>query len=252
MRRALVLAMLAAAAPASAALSERELARAVARPAPDARLPAALAFTDQERARVTLGQAAGGKPMVLIFADYTCPHVCSPGLALAARALEASGLTPGHDYRVALIGIDPRDTAADARQMAAPLLSSPRLGGAVSVLRGDRASVAAATRALGFGYAHDADGDRFAHDAVLYVFAPDGHLRALLPELSLQPAAMRAALSGGGGASVGLAERVARLCYGLAAAHGVYGRAAVLALQGVSLLLLGAGAVFALRRRRRA
>lgn len=241
-----LLLLLLVAAPGNAALSERDLAQAVARPAADTRLPAALSFTDQRGGRVSLGEVAGGRPLVLVFADYTCRHVCAPGLALLGGALRDSGLAPGRDYALAVIGLDPKDGPADARQMAAHLGSASR---AAHVLTGDARTIAAAARALGYGIAYDEEGDQFAHDASVYAFAADGRLRTLLPELGLSAPGLRAALAGEAIAQPDLVERVARLCYGLGATHGRYGAAIMLGLQASALLLLAGLGAFLWRRR---
>ena len=233
---------------ATAALSPDDLAKAVARPPADAHLPD-LRFADLAGRRIALGEVAAGRPLVVIFADYTCRHVCAPGLALTASALAHTGLRAGSDYRVAVVGIDPNDNAADARAMAAKMAVDPAVSAATTILLGDARATPALARALGYGYVYDAENDQFAHDAAVYVFAADGRLGAMLPELSLVPTAMKAALTGAA-APPSFADRVAHLCYGFAAAHGRYGRPVVIALQAASALLLLALGVFLLRRRR--
>ena len=247
--RALLLALALIPAPAAATLSEGDLARAVARPPASASLPARLVFTDQWGQRTTLGAVAQGRPLVLIFADFTCRHVCAPGLTIASGALAATGLVPGRDYGLAVVGIDPRDTGADARHLAGGIAPAS-LARATTLLAGDAASVRAATRDLGYGYVYDADNDQFAHDAAVYVFGSDGRLASLLPELALQPTVLKAALRGGTPpVHESYVQRVAHLCYGFAAAHGRFGRPVVIGLQALSLLLLAATALLFWRRR---
>ncbi len=245
--RRLLLPLLFFAAPAHAGLSERDLAGAVARPPAGAVLPAALRFTDQRGAITTLGAAADGKPLVLLFVDYTCAHICGPGLTLTAGALHDSGLVAGRDYAMAIVGIDPADGIAAARAMARARLGGlPDVARTTRLLVGDPATITAATGRLGYGYVKDPATDQYAHDASVYIFAPDGHLASLLPELALRPETVRAAISNAAAttATPSFAERVAYLCYGLGAVHGVYGRAVVIALQGLAILLsAGLGAV---------
>ena len=247
----LILASVLAAAPVSGALTERELARAVARPPAGARLPAGLVFRDPRGAPTTLRRATSGLPSVLIFADFTCHHVCGPGLVLTAGALRDAALVAGRDYRLAVIGLDPRDGAGDARRFGERIASFPDVARAMTLLLGDDATVTAAAGALGYGHAYDAANDQFAHGAAAYVFARDGELVAVLPQMGLDPAALRTALTAGTPARDGLVDRVARLCYGFAAAHGRFGRPVLLAMQALSaLLLLAAGAALFLRSRR--
>lgn len=252
----LLLAAMLAAVPASATLDERQLAKAVARPPAGAMLPAGLAFTAQSGERVTLGQIAAGKPVLLLFADYTCKHICGPGLTLAANALHRSGLSIGRDYALVVIGMDPRDGLDQARKMQHMRLSAfPTIEHGAWFLVGDPAHVHAATKALGYGYVYDPSTDQFAHDASLYVFAADGHLATTLPELALSPELARGAIAHSASArpTPNLFVRTAQLCYGFAAAHGVYGRPILVALQAMGVLLLGgfALALLIMRRRRR-
>lgn len=235
------------AAPAQAQLSARELAGAVARPPRGARLPTSLAFTDQRGVAVTLGDVAGGHPLVLLFADYTCRHVCGPGLTLTAAALEETGLAPSRDYRLAVIGFDPKDHASDARRLG-ERIADPAIRRSARLLTGAPAQVDAATHLLGYGVVYDAASDQYAHDASVFVFDRDGRLAALLPELGTTPASLRAALAGTP-VQDGLVSRIARLCYGLGEAHGRFGAAAILALQGLALATLLGMAAFLWRRR---
>lgn len=229
--------------PASARLSPAELARAGAHAPPGAQLPAQLAFTDQRDERVTLGGIADGRPIVLLFVDYTCKHICGPGLTLSAKALADSGLEIGRDYNFVAIGMDPRDGIDDARMMQRMRLSAlPRFERASWFLVGHKATVAAATKALGYGYVYDPSTDQFAHDASLYVFAADGHVASVLPELALTPEMARAAIvnSDSTRPKPNVFVQAARLCYGFAAAHGVYGKPIVVALQAMGVLLIAA------------
>ena len=236
---ALLLVALTLAAPAAARLSPAQLAEAGAHPPTGARLPAHLAFTDQRGERVTLGQIADGKPVVLLFADYTCKHICGPGLTLSAKALADSGLTIGRDYNFVLIGMDPRDGLDDARMMQHMRLSAlPRMQRASWFLIGDKADVDATTKALGYGYVYDPSTNQFAHDASLYIFAADGHVASVLPELALTPEMARAAIGNSATAKPSILVRAARLCYGFAAAHGVYGKPIAVALQAMGVLLI--------------
>lgn len=243
--RCAALALLLLSAPAGAQLSPADLARAVARPSADARLPAAIAFTDTAGGRVVLGRLAAGRPTVLVFADYTCRHVCGPGLALLGASLEGTGLKADRDYVLVVVGLDPRDGRADAVRMSARL--GP-LAPAAHILLGDRIATPAAERALGYGTVYDPGSDQWAHDASVYVFGADGRMTALLPELGTTLASLKAALAGAP-VRASLGEQIARLCYGLGAGHGVYGRVIARSLQAIAALMLVAFGAFFWRKR---
>jgi protein SCO1/2 len=236
------------AAPALATLSANDLTRAVARPPAEARLPM-LAFSDAQGRNALLAVYAQGKPLVLIFADFTCRNICSPGLTLTAARLHETGLRAGHDYQLAVIGLDPKDTLADALHFVQAIRGTPDVARATLLLRGRGRTVAAATRALGYGHVYDAANDQFAHDASVYVFASDGTLTTVLPEIGLLAPPLKAAIEGDEAQATGWAARVAHVCYGFAAAHGRFDRPIVIGLQALSAsLLCGVGLLFWRRR----
>ena len=68
---------------------------------------------------MTLSDAIGGVPAFVVFADYTCRTLCGPIVEFAAAGLGKTGLRPGADYRLLVIGIDPRDGLDTARAMRA-------------------------------------------------------------------------------------------------------------------------------------
>lgn len=257
----LVLSLLLVAAPAGAALSPAELAGAGAKPPADARLPR-LPFVDQAGAPYALAPAA--MPTVLLFADFSCRHLCGPGITLTAGALHDAGLVPGRDYRMIVIGLD-RDGPARARRLADEQLRGlPAEADAMRLLTGTPAAVTAAEQALGYHAVHDATSDQFAHDAVVYLFTPDGRLSALLPEAATAAPQMAAAVARARAGApftpapvrdTSLAGRVVTLCYGLAAAHGIYGRTIATALQAAAAALclaLGGFLIWSARRRKAA
>ncbi len=263
MNRAALLAVALLASPVAAALTPAELSRVGATPPTGAVLPAGLGFVDQRGARVTL--ANGPMPTVLLFADYSCKHICGPGITLTAGALHDAALVPGRDYRMVVIGLDGDGPAVARRLIGERLQSLPREARSVDLLTGTPAAIAIAEKALGYHAEYDAEADQFAHDAALYVFAPTGTLAALLPETAttapqLASAIARAKLDAAyvapsPKADDSLAGRISAICYGLAAAHGVYAKPAILALRlgGIALVAAFAGFLaWSLRRQRSA
>ena len=91
--------------PAGAALAPDQLTDVGVRPPPGATLPLDARLTSLDGRPMTLGAAIGGRPSVVIFADYDCPQLCSPILALAADALAKSGLTPGADFQLVRLAL---------------------------------------------------------------------------------------------------------------------------------------------------
>ena len=99
---ALVLAMLMSD-PGSPTLTAQQLTDVGVKPPADARLPLDARLTGLDGRTTSFGDAIGGRPAGVVFADYDCPQLCSPILALAGIALGKSGLEARTDYPSALI-----------------------------------------------------------------------------------------------------------------------------------------------------
>ena len=238
---------------ASAGFNTAELDGIAAEPKAGAAVPMDLSFTDEAGQPATLGTAIAGRPAVLIFADYTCRTLCGPILSFAAAGLAQSGLQPGADYRLVVIGLDPRDELDAARAMKAG-----HLGGDDAILQaavfltGQPAAIRAATDALGYRYAYDAEHDQFAHPAAAYVLDAGGRVRRVLSGLGLSGGDLRLALVDAGQGSVGtLADHIHLLCYGYDPLLGIYTARITLLLDlaaGLTLLIMAAGILIMVAR----
>jgi protein SCO1/2 len=209
---------------ADAHFTAAQLAAISATPPPAAGLPLQLAFRDEGGNAATIGSALGGIPAVVIFADYTCHTLCGPILEFTAAGLAKSGLTPGADYRLVVIGINPRDSFASANAIRRAHIdsSSPINRGAV-FLSGDEVSIRAATTAVGLHYAYDSEHDQYAHPAAAYIVDAAGRVRRLLSPLGLDGSDLRLALVDAGGGTIGsLADQIHLLCYGYDPVKGIY------------------------------
>ncbi len=255
---ALVLAMLTSA-PASAGLTAEQLANVGVTPPVDARLPLDARLTDLDGRATSLSDAIGGRPAVVVFADYDCPQLCSPILALAGLALGRSGLVPGRDYRLVVIGFNPKATADDGKRMIGGQIgfASP-IGQATTALMASEPIAARLTSAVGYHYAYDPALARFAHPAALLVVTSDGRLSRVLSGLAITGDDARLALVEAGKGTIGaLADQVRLLCYGFSAAVGFYADRVriLLAAAGVATLVAIAAGLLTLARasaRRRA
>lgn len=209
---------------ARAGLSTGELKAIAAAPAPNAALPLALSFRDDAGQPRTLADALGGRPAVLIFADYTCHTLCGPILDFTAAALRQSGLRPGADFRLIVIGIDPKDGVATARAMRNERIGAgDPIAPAAVFLTGSEPEIRAVTAALGYRYAYDAAHDQYAHPAAAYVLDARGTVARVLSGVGLSGADMRLALVGAGNGHVGtFADRIRLLCYGYDPVRGIY------------------------------
>ena len=218
-----VLSILCLTCPASARLNADTLAQVDAAPPPGARLPTAIVMTDENGANRSLGEALGGRPNVLILADFTCRTLCGPILAIAAAGLAKTGLQAGRDFGLVVVGLDPKDSADDARAMRRDQIGDGALAAASTFLRGDEAAVRQIAQAIGYQLrlrCRDrsvcASGRHLHHHA-------DGRVSRSLSGLALDAADLRLALVEAGNGQVGtFADHLRLLCYGFDPAKGIY------------------------------
>ena len=219
-------------------------------------MPLDLSFRDEDGQRETLARAIGGMTTVVIFADYTCHTLCGPILEFTTAGLAKTGLRPGLDYRLVVIGLDPKDGLDTARAMRANHIDPDNpIGKAAIFLSGDDATIHAATGALGLHYAYDAAHDQFAHPAAVYVLDTGGHVRRLLSPLGLDGGDLRLAIVDAGRGAVGsFADRIHLLCYGYDPVRGIYTERITTLLgyaAGATLVLMAGGILAMVARQRR-
>jgi protein SCO1/2 len=221
-----------------AGLTEAQVGRVVLSPPSGARAPTALVFKDLEGHDVTLGDAIAGRPTLLVPADFTCTQICGPALSIAASALSQTGLRPGGDYSLVVVGIDAKDSLEDARRFTSGQVGGP----GVSVLSGSSEMINCLMAAVGYRFQRDDANNAIAHPAAYVTLAADGRVSRVLSSLALQPTDLRLALlEAGDGRIGGIAGRIALLCYGFDAVHGIYTRRIATLLQiagGLTVVIL--------------
>jgi protein SCO1 len=228
----LVLALAFWPAAALAGLTEAQIGQVAVSPPPGARVPTAIVFKDLDGRDVTLGDAIAGRSTLMLPADFTCSQICGPALSIAAGALSQTGLQAGRDYSVVVVGIDANDSIDDARRFTSGQVGGP----GVSVLSGSEATIGSLMASIGYRLQRDAANDAVAHPAAYVTLTADGRVSRVLSSLALQPTDLRLALvEAGGGKIGGLTGRIALLCYGFDAVHGIYTR------QITTVLRIGGG-----------
>jgi protein SCO1 len=249
------LVLLIAAGAGEAGVTQTALDDIAVEPRADAALPLGLQFLDENAQPRTLRDALDGKPAVVVFTDYTCRTLCGPILTFVASGLERSGLTAGADYKLVVIGLDPRDGLQAARDMKAGRIGSRALLAAATVmLKGEAVAIGTAAAALGYRYIYDAEHDQFAHPAAAFVVNPAGRVSRVLSALGLDGPDLRLALVEAGEGRVGsLGDRLRLLCYGFDAVRGIYTETITLWLQLAAIATVSsmAAAVAAMNARSR-
>jgi protein SCO1/2 len=146
-------------------------------------LPMAAAFVDESGKTVHLGDYFGKHPAILSLVYYGCPMLCSEELDGIASALMMVKLTPGKDFDVIVISIDPSETpamAAKSKALYVKRYGRPETAAGWHFLTGQRPAIDAVTNAVGFGYVRvpgpDGRMSQFAHASSIELVTTDGKL----------------------------------------------------------------------------
>lgn len=146
-------------------------------------LPLDAQFVDDKGRTVQLGDYFGKHPAILTLVYYNCPMLCSEELDGLTSALEMVKLTPGRDFDVIVISIDPTETpelAAKKKAFYLKRYGKPETADGWHFLTGQRQSIDKVTDATGFGYVRvpgpDGKLTQFAHASAIEVVTTDGKL----------------------------------------------------------------------------
>lgn len=225
-----------------------------------AQTPADVVFRDARGAIVKWGDLFDGKPTLLVPGYYGCVNLCSTVRSGVAHAVAKSGLTPGEQFNVVLVSINPRETPADARvaQSNDALAHPDAHVDAWHYLTGTQARSAALMRSIGFRYFYDPRNDQYDHDAGVVLLTPQGKITQYLFGVQFAPETLRLALVSASQGRIGnIVDHFLLLCCDYDASTGRYSLVIHHVMQGLGIAsaLTLAGLVLILRRselRRRA
>jgi protein SCO1/2 len=223
----------------------------------DQRVPLDTALIDEAGRTVHLGDYFGTRPVVLVFAYYECPMLCTQVINGLASAMGVLTLEPGKDFEIVTVSFDPRDTPATAAAKKATYLQRYKRPGAAAAwhfLTGDQASIGRLTKAAGFRYVWDEQTKQFAHPTGIIVLTPDGRLARYLFGIEYGPRDLRLALVEASEGKVGTpVDALLLYCYHYNPLTGRYGLLIMRAMRlagGATVLAIGLFIFLMLRRDR--
>jgi protein SCO1/2 len=220
-------------------------------------VPLDVPFRDEEGRDIRLRELLGEKPAILTFAYAACPMLCPLVLNGLASALRAVPLTPGKDFEIVNVSLDPRETPDEARKKKNVLVN--RYGRRETAsgwrfLTGEETSIRRLAAAVGFRYAVDGRG-QYAHAAGLFVLAPGGRVSRALYGVEFAPRDLRLALVEASEGRIGtLGDRLLLLCYRYDPESGTYAAWALASVRiagAVTVVALGGFLLTMWRRERR-
>jgi protein SCO1/2 len=173
-------------------------------------LPLDATFVDESGKSVKLGDYFGKHPAILALVYYTCPMLCSEEMDGLTSSLEMVKLTPGKDFDVVIVSIDPSDTpeqAAKSKALYVKRYGRPETASGWHFLTGQRPAIDAVTNAVGFGYVRvpgpDGKLSQFAHASSIEIVTPEGKLAQYYLGVEYSPKDMLLGLIDASGNKIG-------------------------------------------------
>jgi protein SCO1/2 len=144
-------------------------------------LPLNLTFTDDAGRQVSLGSYFGKVPAILALVYYRCPMLCSEELDGLTSALEMVRFTPGKDFNIVVVSIDPTegtDLAAAKKRTYLKRYGKPETANGWHFLTGTQPNIDALTQAVGFRYVKlkvpGSNLTQYAHASAIQIVTPEG------------------------------------------------------------------------------
>jgi protein SCO1/2 len=219
------------------------------------RLPLETPVVDESGRTVRIGSYFSTRPVILLFAYYSCPMLCTQVINGLASAVGVLSLKPGRDFEVVVVSFDPRDTPQTSKTKKDQYLQRYTAAGAEAATHFVTASEPAIerlTKSAGFRYVWDKETQQFAHPTGVIVLTPDGRMARYLFGIEYGPRDLRLALVEASSGQVGSAvDTLLLYCYHYDPMTGRYGVAILrtLRIAGASTVLALGTFVFVMFRR---
>ncbi len=156
-----------------------------------------------------------GRPVILNLVYYNCPMLCNLVLNGQTTTLREIPWTPGDQYEVVTISIDPTETYALAGKKKELYLGNygkPAPGWHFLADNEDNSKKLA--EQVGFNYKYDESLGQFAHAAAIMVLTADGTVSRYLYGIHFKTRDMRLALTEASDGKIGeITDRVLLFCY---------------------------------------
>jgi len=146
-------------------------------------LPLDTQFRDETGKPVKLGEYFGKKPVILSLVYFQCKILCAEDLNGLVGALEMVNLTPGKDFQVVIVSIDPQEgpaLAAAKKAMYVKRYGRVDTANGWHFLTGDQPAIQALAQGVGFGYVRlpqpAGKPPLFAHASSIEIVTPEGKM----------------------------------------------------------------------------
>jgi protein SCO1/2 len=183
----------------------------------NAQIPLDASFVNEMGAPVRLGEYFGKRPVVLVFAYYTCPMLCSQVEQAVVGTLKMLSFNPGTDYDVVFVSFDTSDTpdtAVKKKHEALAKFARPTTDGGWHFLTGTRESIDAVTKAANFSYSYDEKSKTYGHASGILLLTPDGRISRYFFGVEYPPSNVRLGLVDASAGKIGTpVDHLLLFCY---------------------------------------
>ncbi len=203
-------------------------------------LPLDLPFQDDGGRAITLRDALGNKPTVLVMLQYRCPMLCGLMMEGLNRALTQMKFSAGKEYNVVVVSIDPAEGQREAtikKQEYVQLYDRPGAEAGFRFLTGSGPSIARLADAAGFRFKHDEQTGAYVHASGVMVVTPQGRMARYFFGIEYPARILRLSLVEAGEGKIGtLADKMTLFCYMYDPIQGKYGLAISRITQAMGIL----------------
>jgi protein SCO1/2 len=215
----------------------------------NAPLPLDLTFQDEDGNTVALGSYfENGKPVILNLVYFSCPMLCNVFLDGFVSGLTDLDWTPGDEFEIITVSIDPEDTPAGAtakRRHYVDKLDRPRAQAGWHFLTGEAKNTRRLADVIGFGYRYNEETREYMHSAGLFLCTPDGRLSRYFYGVMFDPQTLRLSLVEASDGKIGTTlDRVLLFCFAYDHTEGRYGPAAMNLMRAFAAICVAVLGVF--------
>jgi protein SCO1/2 len=220
------------------------------------RVPGSLPFKDQDGKSVTLDQYLhDGVPVIVTFNYSSCPMLCSLQLNAFVDGLKKLEFSPGKEFRIVTVLLDPKETNETAHRFRARYLSQYNRPGTEkgwTFLTGSDENVRALAKAVGFSYNYNEVRQEYVHPAAIALLSPEGKVARYLYGLEYPDKTLRLGLVEASEGRVGTSlDRLILYCFHYDSSEGRYSPIAARIMQlagGISVVILAGFLTILIRR----
>lgn len=157
-----------------------------------------------------------GKPVILNLVYYKCPMLCNLTLNAQVNVLRELAWSPGNEFEVVTISIDPTETIEMAQEKKSAYLSNfdRPVGRGWHFLVDHNGNVKKLAEQVGFRYNFDPVQQQYAHSAAIMVLTPKGVVSRYLYGIKFRERDLRLALTEASEDKFGMSfEKLMLMCF---------------------------------------